>query len=194
MDWRLRLMRRPALNIPGDAHALTFSCYHRYQFLRCDRMCGWLADSLNTARAKLDFRIWAYVFMPEHVHLMIWPAQPVYDIEVILQAIKQPVGRKGIAHLVKHAPHWLPRVSIQRNGRLRRMLWQPGGGFDSNESEPRAVLGIIEYFHFNPVRRQLVAQPEDWRWTSAGWCEGKNPLRPDPIDFGGMTVFSRGHE
>jgi putative transposase len=193
VDWRVRLMRRPALNIPGDAHALTFTCYRRFQFLRSECICQWLADSLNKARTKLDFRIWAYVFMPEHVHLLIWPAQPVYDIRVILQAVKQPVGRKAMAHIARCAPQWLPRVTVHRNGRMRRLFWQLGGGFDSNENEPRAVLEIIDYFHCNPVRRQLVTKPEEWRWSSAGWFEGKNSLRPDPIDLGGMTVYSRGH-
>ena len=194
MDWRLRSMRRPAINTPGEAHALTFTCYHRYPFLTKERVCGWLADAIDKARGRLNFRLWAYVFMPEHVHLMIWPAQPIYDIRVILQAIKQPVGRKAIAHLARHAPHWLPRLSVQCHGRIRRLLWQPGGGFDSNQSEPCAILSMIDYFHANPVRRQLVGRPEDWRWSSAGWHEDKNSLRPDPVDFGGLTGFFRGHE
>ena len=33
MDWRLRSMRRPTVNEPGHAHALTFSCFHRFPFL-----------------------------------------------------------------------------------------------------------------------------------------------------------------
>ena len=37
MDWRLRSMRRPAVNEPGLAHALTLSCCHRFPFLQAER-------------------------------------------------------------------------------------------------------------------------------------------------------------
>ena len=32
MDWRLRSMRRPVFNEPGQPHEPTFSCIHRYRF------------------------------------------------------------------------------------------------------------------------------------------------------------------
>jgi len=51
---------------------------------------------------------------------------------------------------------------------------------------------MIEYIHNNPVRRGLVSRAEDWKWSSAGWHEGKNSLRPDPIDLGGFCVFTAG--
>jgi len=42
---------------------------------------------------------------------------------------------------------------------------------------------MIDYIHMNPVRRRLVEQPEQWKWSSAGWFAGKalNDLKSDPI-------------
>jgi hypothetical protein len=37
-----------------------------------------------------------------------------------------------------------------------------------------------------------LLKPEDWKWSSAGWIEGKNSLRPDPIDLGGLTAYFGG--
>ncbi len=51
---------------------------------------------------------------------------------------------------------------------------------------------MIEYLHANPVRRGLVSGPEDWKWSSAGWSEGKNSLRPDPVDLGGVILYLDG--
>jgi putative transposase len=90
MDWRKRLMRRPALNEPGHAHELTFTCFRSYPFLRAERTCQWLADAVNEARQELDFALWAYVFMPEHVHLLVLPRLADYQISAILTAIKNP--------------------------------------------------------------------------------------------------------
>ena len=61
-------------NTPWQAHGLTFSCYRRQAFLSKDRTRGYLADAVNRARETHGFHVWAYVFMPEHVHLLIWPA------------------------------------------------------------------------------------------------------------------------
>jgi putative transposase len=194
MHWRDRHMRRPAINQPGDAHELTFSCYHGYPFLKAERTCQWLADAINKARARFDFHLWAYVFMPEHVHVVVYPRMPNYDMDVILKSIKQTVGQKAVRYLRQHDHEWLRRITVKRGKRVDRYFWQPGGGFDRNETEPKAILAMIEYIHANPVRRGLVARPEDWRWSSAGWIEGKNSLRPDPIDFGGDTLFTGGRE
>src|SRR6516162_30218 len=100
---------RHSYDEPGHAHELTFSCYRRFRFLAAERTCRWLAEAIDRARALLDFAVWAYVFMPEHVHLIIYPRQPVYWIRAILKEIKGPVGRKAIHYLAEQAPQWLPR-------------------------------------------------------------------------------------
>jgi len=192
MDWRLHSMRRPVLNEPGHAHELTFCCFHRYAFLKAERTCAWLADAINEARKELEFALWAYVFMPEHVHLMVLPKRPNYDIRIILQKIKEPVGRKAIKYLQLSSPDWLPRITVQRGKRQERRFWQAGGGFDRNVFEPHTLLAMLEYIHANLVRRGLVSRAEDWKWSSAGWIEGKNSLRPDALDLGGFCLFVGG--
>jgi hypothetical protein len=58
-----------------------------------------------------------------------------------------------------------------------------GGGSDRN-MEANTLLAMIDYIHHNPVRRGLVQQATEWKWSSAGWFAGGQPnsLRPDPID------------
>jgi hypothetical protein len=42
--------------------------------------------------------------------------------------------------------------------------------------------------------RGLVQRAEQSKWSIAGWKDGKNSLRPDPIDFGGLCLFTGGRE
>jgi putative transposase len=193
MHWKERSQRRPAFNVPGHAHHLTFTTYKRFAFLKTERTCGWLAEELNAARAKMDFALWAYVFMPDHVHLVVYPRQPVYDIGAIRKAIKEPVGRRAIEYLCLHAPHWLPRITVQRGRRRERHFWQIGGGHDRNVSEPADLHNTIDYDHNNPVRKGLCERPEDWKWSSAGWLAGLEPntLRPDPVPADWCVVQAR---
>jgi putative transposase len=185
-------MRRPAFNEPGHAHELTFCCFRRYPFLKGERACKWLAESLDEARRKLEFAIWAYVFMPEHVHVLIHPRLPQYDIRLILKQIKEPVGRKAVKHLRDHDAKWLERIRVPHGKRVEHRFWQAGGGFDRNVLEPQTLLAMIDYIHANPVRRGLVSRPEDWKWSSAGWHERKSCLKPDVIDIGGSVLVFDG--
>src|SRR5207253_2186618 len=147
VDWRQRSMRRPLINEPGHAHELTFSCFRRYGFLKAERTCQWLADAIDAARKELEFALWAYVFMPEHVHFVLQPKHAAYDVRLVLQRIKEPVGRKAVSYIGNNAPEWLLRITVQRGIRQERRCWQAGGGFDRNVVESRTLLAMIEYIH-----------------------------------------------
>ncbi len=178
--------RRKSLNIPGHAHELTFSCYKRFPFLKAERTCRWLIEAIDAARTELDFAVWAYVFMPEHVHLIVYPRQPVYEMADIRAAIKEPVGRKAIAYMEKRAPRWLEQVTRRRGQRRERLFWQSGGGYDRNVDNPRTLWSMIDYTHANPIRRGLVNLATDWKWSSATFYAGlgDGPLRIDAHDEG----------
>ena len=89
---------------PGDAHFLTFSCYRRMALLNKDRTRLWLVDAVDNARGKHRFDLWAWVFMPEHVHLLIWPRQDGSKTAKVLADIKRPVGQEAIGWLKKNFP------------------------------------------------------------------------------------------
>jgi REP-associated tyrosine transposase len=56
---------------PGDLHELTFSCFHRKQLLISDAWRSQLARSIDRAGELQRFELIAFVFMPEHVHLLV---------------------------------------------------------------------------------------------------------------------------
>ena len=153
--------RRRGFNEPGHAHELTFSCDRRYRFLTAERTCGWLAEAIERARSKHDFALWAFVFMPEHVHLVIRPRRRDYAVSAILQSIKQPVGQRAVTFLEAHAPRWLPRITRQRGGTRERLLRRSGGGYDRNIDEPATLMAMLDDVHLNPVRRGLVERAAD---------------------------------
>jgi len=143
----------------------------------------WLKEALDHARAELEFDLWAYVFMPEHVHLIVYPRRRKYDIAEIRQAIKEPVGRRAMNYLRQNRPDWLPKLTRRRGKREDRLFWQSGGGYDRNIREPITLMAMIEYIHLNPVRRGLVERAVDWQWSSAAELEdlGISPVRLNPI-------------
>jgi putative transposase len=164
---------------PWDAHYLTFSCFQRRAFLSRPRACQWLLDAIQAARVRRPFDLWAFVFMPEHAHFLIWPHEGV-RISDILLAVKQPVAQRCIAWVKRNPPGFLGSIrDEQPNGEVSFRFWQRGGGYDRNLWSAREIHEKVRYIHNNPVRRELVARAEDWKWSSfRAWESGIDDLIP----------------
>jgi putative transposase len=163
---------RKNYNDPGHAHELTFSCYRQFPLLKAERSCRWLAEAIETARQKFHFALWAYVFMPDHAHVILWPREKQYDIAAIRKTIKSPVAITALKYIETHSPDWLPHITRRRGRKTEHLFWQSGGGYDRNITGGKALWQMIDYLHLNPVRKHFVAKASDWRWSSAAWYEG----------------------
>jgi len=162
---------------PGQAHALTFSCYEQQPLLGEDRFCRYPVEAIDNARSVHAFDLWAYVFMPEHVHLVLYLRCEGYSIARILQSIKQPVSRKALAFLREHCPGDLARLATGQQNQAYQ-FWQKGGGYDRNVTRVETLIETVRYVHNNPVRRGLVQTADQWYHSSAAQWDG---IRPGPL-------------
>ena len=176
--------KRVHFNTPGHAHELTFSCYRNREFLLDEQTCLFLVDAVKMARRKHHLRIWACVFMPDHVHLLFYPQCEDYSISAILLTFKQSVARRVLLHTRKHCPDRLNQFATGLTSKEYR-FWQDGGGYDRNITNRSTLLKVIDYIHNNPVRKGLVSSPGDWRWSSfADWRDlRQGPIRIDKDHF-----------
>lgn len=161
-------------NEPGHAHELTFSCYRRLPLLERDWIAAETASSITAATKRHDFQIIAFVFMPEHIHLLLRPRRVQYDIARLLTAIKRPCSHRVKRGLEKTGDPLLTDLTVrERPGKTAFRLWQEGPGYDRNLTSIDSIRSSIDYIHLNPVRRGLCAHPRDWRWTS--WRQHHEP-------------------
>ena len=179
------MSRRKSYNIPGHAHFLTFSCWERRPFLVDEVVCKSFVQTLDEARRLEQFAIWAYVLMPEHVHLLILPQNPTYEMPRILRRIKEPAARQVLQCWRDSHSLQLEQAIDTTGGPIVHRFWQPGGGFDRNLWDQDAIRKAIEYIEWNPVRRGLVRDPTDWEWSSARARAGHGsvPLEIDPVNL-----------
>ncbi|MEX2112350.1 MAG: transposase [Pirellulales bacterium] len=178
-------------DIVGDAHALTYSCFHRLPLLSRDRSRRWMIEGLQHGRETGMFDLWAFVVMPEHVHLLIYPRAGV-RMSSILNSVKQSVAQRALRWLKANEPSYLRRLEdVQPNGQRAHRFWQRGGGYDRNLVTISDVHEKIAYFHNNPVRRGLVARASDWYWSScAAWETGiDEPIAIDREFLRGKMVI-----
>jgi putative transposase len=107
-------------NEPGQAHFLTFTCFRGLPYLSRDRTRLWMVEAIASACARHAFHLWAWVIMPEHVHLLVWPTQPAYDISLFLKSLKKPVTKKARLFVRRQAPQWMAKMSeVQPSGTIR---------------------------------------------------------------------------
>ncbi|MFA8016266.1 REP-associated tyrosine transposase [Bremerella cremea] len=173
----------------GEAHFLTFSCYRRLPLLTRDRTRQYFVDAVNLSRERNRFDLWAFVIMPEHVHLIVLPHSDV-KVSSILSTIKQSVAKRALLWLKVNAPSFLPQIEdLQPSGKRCFRFWQRGPGYDRNLRSARDVHEKIRYVHQNPVRRGLVEHATDWPWSSfAAWQSGIDT--PISIDRSEVPVLS----
>lgn len=157
-------MRRPIVHRQRFEHTnhvrfLTCSCRRRLQFFKNDSIKSLFVDHLTAARAKHGFGLIAWVLMPEHFHIMVWPRLPESPVPFILRSLKQPIAQRVVARWRELEAPILARI-VDSKGASR--FWERGGGDDRNLYTPQETNKKLRYIHANPVRRGLVAKPEDW--------------------------------
>lgn len=57
---------------PGHSHELTFSCYRRMPLLKNKLWREMLSHSIDQAILRYSYSLFAMVYMPEHVHLLMF--------------------------------------------------------------------------------------------------------------------------
>ena len=106
--------------------------------------------ALEQSRQRYQFRVYGFVAMLEHVHLLV--SEP--DQGAVANAVLS-----------------LKVSSARRSAHLRRTegvcapMWQPRY-YDRNIRDYAEFVEKLRYIHRNPVARGLCARPEDWHWSS----------------------------
>ncbi len=177
-------------NSPGQAHFLTFSCHGNIPLLNRNRTANWFIEAIIRAKARYDFALWAYVIMPDHVHLVVFSLSCSSDIPGFLKSIKQSTSRKAKIYLKENNVDWLNKLTVRRGNKTVFRFWQSGPGYDRNITSDEELFEKIEYIHNNPVKRGLVSTATEWKWSSACWYRGDKEVLL-PVDDIGLPAFPR---
>jgi len=111
-----------------------------------------LATALNRARQRLSFALCGYCFMPDHIHLIIFPEEST-TISAVIKSFK-------LATL----------QMLRRSGERDQAFWQ-SRFYDHASRTRKEYDDALSYVHMNPVQRGLAAEPREWPWSSSRWIE-----------------------
>jgi len=126
-----------------------------------------LIDSLKFCQKEKGLKIFYYVLLDNHFHLIISGK----ELSNTMASIKRHTAQEIIQQL---------KVDKKES---KYQIWQEG--FHPQFMTSNEILNQkIDYIHYNPVKRGLVNKPECWKYSSAcnkDW-EGKEIIKLDNLE------------
>jgi putative transposase len=141
------MVRLPRLVLPGLPYHVTQRGNRREQTFFEDGDYIFYRTLLAEAAAKAGAEIWCYCLMPNHVHVIVVPADA-----------------DGLRGTFADA-HRRYTSFINARHRWTGHLWQ--GRFGAVVMDEKHLGHAMRYVSLNPVRARLVDRAEDWPWSSA---------------------------
>jgi putative transposase len=159
-------MPRPLRIFPDGSvlHVINRGNERRRLFARPDDYEAFLY-LVDRTRSRTPVALLAYVLMPNHWHLVVWPAtcedlsQFMHDLTGLhATRLRNLTGTSGLGHVYQ--------------GRFRAYVI---------EQDVRYVR-TIRYVEANPVRAGLVRHAQEWRWSSLQErLSGRRRLTEGPV-------------
>jgi REP-associated tyrosine transposase len=170
------MVRLPRLMLPGIAYHVAQRGNRRERTFFEDSDYALYRNLLAEAAQRAGAAIWCYCLMPNHVHLIVVPADEDGLRRTFAETHRRYTG------FINTRAYWTGH------------LWQ--GRFGAVAMDEDHLANAVRYVALNPVRARLVQRAEDWRWSSvAAHLGGKDDelVRVVPVlerygDFAGFLA------
>ncbi|MCM8779717.1 MAG: transposase [Candidatus Omnitrophica bacterium] len=109
--------------------------------------CKIMLVTIEYFKLVLDYRLYGFCIMPEHMHILIHPYGK-YNFSYIMQMIKGSFSRK-----------------LNKINGGEGHIWQRKF-YDECIINPVEFVKKLEYMHNNPVKANIVSSPEEYPYSS----------------------------
>jgi putative transposase len=150
----------------GYSYFVTTVTHERHPIFAEDKICRVLLITVEYFKLILDYKVYAYCIMPDHLHLIIHPIGK-YDLSYIMQMIKGSFARK-----------------FNKMNNFNGQVWQKRF-YDEGIRDTSMLMQKIEYIHNNPIRKNFVILAKDYPYSSYHHYFGNNEnmIGIDEIDY-----------
>jgi putative transposase len=125
-----------------------------------------ILDSMTYCRQNKGLKIFAFVIMDNHLHLLVMGE----SLSNIIRDFKRHTARRIISLAENDPKNWLSNqfkfYKLRHKEGSDYQVWQEG--FHPKQIISEEMLRQkIDYIHYNPVRTGIVGKAEDWLYSSA---------------------------
>ena len=122
--------------------------WERRAILQSHPLCKLLLDVIRENRSKQRLQVHEFVFMRDHIHLILTPS-PLVSLEKTMQFIKGGFSYRAKKEMSFHGE-----------------IWQKG--YDEHRiRDAGAYARHVEYIWMNPVKAGSVERPKEYLYSSA---------------------------
>jgi len=167
-------MARPLrIEFPNAIYHVMARGNGRQRIFHADADYQRMTDGLAKTVARTGWQVFAFVWMPNHIHLFVRTPKPNLSV--------------GMQYLLSGYANWYAKRH-QRTGHLFQ------GRFKAELVEDESYFWTLSrYVHLNPVRvkKPLVDHPSSWAWSSyPGYC--RKSARVDWIEYESVLAAWQG--
>jgi putative transposase len=160
---------------PNHLYFVTTRAVQRAHIFRRALVKRILIDSLNTGRILGQYALFAFVIMPNHIHLILQCLNDCTPGEIVREFKKATANlivrqyeAEGNAQVLEFLA-----TAVQPGRKEQHTVWEHEYQA-KNIFSPDFMRQKMEYIHNNPIQPhwQLAGRPEEYPWSSARFYLG----------------------
>ncbi len=170
-------------NHSGKCYFITTKTYRSKKIFQDEKKIQLLLRCINHLRRKSYFRLYAWVILFDHIHLLLEVAgnknisglmqsikgnfswlvnRDIYDVDYLAHARKHELrARKHYSHSVEQA---FQPAQKYREVKYHK-IWQ-ASFYDHIIRDEQDFNNHLNYIRYNPVKHKYVTNLDNWPWSS----------------------------
>ena len=127
-----------------------------------------LIEAVKYSQINKNLKLYAYVFLDNHFHLIVTGD----NLSNIMKSIKSFTAKEIIKQLKNdeniNLLNYFKINRLKHKIKSEYQIWQESYHPQELMSQ-KIIQQKVDYIHLNPVRKRIVAEPEEWKYSSAGY-------------------------
>jgi REP element-mobilizing transposase RayT len=157
-----------AIPITGYPQFFTATNLEWKKLLKPDKYKEIIVSSLRFLVSDNRVKVFAFVIMDNHLHL-IWQMMGDNDPQAVQRDFLKYTAQRIKKDLEINHPSVLEHFKVDAKDR-HYQFWERNAMSIELRNHP-AFVRKLEYIHWNPVRAEMCAVPEDYKYSSALFYE-----------------------
>lgn len=158
----------PRIRQDGYVYYITTNIQNRLKIFTRPSFIIPILDSMNFYRFQYKCKIFGYVIMLEHLHLLICPTGESFVVSDFMRDFKRfTSGRISRQAELESKTDWVKifQESGKQSGRAEKQVWQESFWEQMIYSD-KFMREKLSYIHMNPVRAGIVDEPSKYPYSS----------------------------
>ena len=168
----------PTISKDNPCLFVTTVMHSRLPVFRTDELKIVACRALHEARTSGGFALFAYVIMPEHLHIL---ADGTLQASDTLRYLNGILSHRVIQYLKERGfSSSLEKLQTTGKGRGHQYSLVDHHSSGIPVFSEGFFMPKVNYIHLNPVREGLAERVEDYHWSSARQWQGR-PTGDEPL-------------